>query len=503
MISLFLQSYEEIPIFVSTTIVLQMKKIVVAALAAVLVFSCSREYPVITVEGGKIQGVASETPGVTVYKGIPYAAPPVGELRWKAPQPVIPWDGVKVCDSWGPAAMQPPKATDKETPVNEYGQIDYAKEFYNQDGDPVFSEDCLYLNVWTPAGAKAGDKLPVAFWIHGGAFSGGWGYEREFGGDAYSRKGVILVSINYRLGILGFLAHPALSAENPDGISGNYGMLDQIAALKWVRDNIEAFGGDPDNITIFGQSAGAMSVRNLLCSPMTEGMIAKAIIQSGGGLSNEKHMPVPSLSEYEALGSAVFPDLGAGDLRSMDYSQLQQTFLQYCRGNHIYVMLQPCIDGIVLTGDLGTTIADGKFPDIPVMAGGTRDDMAFTLMGPDFVDLSAELQRHGRKPAYLYEFYRRLPGDKAGAFHSAELWYMFGTLDRCWRPMEDADRDLSERMVSYWTNFMKTGDPNGDGLPDSVGAYAGARGGSGDGASGTSLLPEWLPCVTDEVLRLE
>ena len=455
-----------------------MKKILIAVVA-VLAISCAKEYPVITVDGGKIQGVASETPGVTVYKGIPYAAPPVGELRWKAPQPVVPWDGVKVCDSWGAAAMQPPKATDKETPVNGYGQIDYAKEFYNQDGDPVFSEDCLYLNVWTPAKVKAGDKLPVAFWIHGGAFSGGWGYEREFGGDAYSRKGVILVSINYRLGILGFLAHPELSAENQEGISGNYGLLDQIAALNWVRNNIEAFGGDPDNITIFGQSAGAMSVRDLLSSPLTAGMIAKAIIQSGGGLSNEKHVPVPALSEYEALGAAMFAGKSLAEMRAMDYGQLQQAFVQYCRDNHTYLMIQPCIDGKVLTGDLGTTIADGKLPDIPVMAGSTLDDMEFTRMGPDFVNLSAEIQKAGLKPAYLYEFCHRLPGDKAGAFHSAELWYMFGTLDRCWRPMEDADRDLSERMVSYWTNFMKTGDPNGEGLP------------------------KWRPCVTDEVMMLD
>lgn len=464
-----------------------MKRLAMAAVLAVLAVSCTGNLSVVTVEGGRIQGVASETGGVTVYKGIPYAAPPIGELRWKAPQPVIPWEGVRVCDSWGPAAMQPPKATDVETPVKEYGQIDYAKEFYNQDGDPPFSEDCLYLNVWTPSKARAGDKLPVAFWIHGGAFMGGWGYEREFGGDQYSLKDVILVSINYRLGILGFLAHPALSEENPEGISGNYGMLDQIAALEWVRNNIEAFGGDPDNITIFGQSAGAMSVRNLLCSPMTEGMIAKAIIQSGGGLSNESRTLVPTLRESESLGSGLFSGKTLDEMREMDYSQLQQAFIQYCRENQTFIMLQPCIDGKVLAGDLKAVIDAGKLPDIPYMAGCTRDDMAFTRMGPDFPNFSTEIQKHGIKPAYIYEFYHRLPGDKAGAFHSSELWYMFGTLDRCWRPMEDADRELSERMVTYWTNFMKTGDPN---LPVK----------EGQALEGQS---EWRPCTTDEVMRLE
>ena len=183
--------------------------------------------PVLTVSGGKIQGVPTETKDVLVYKGIPFAAPPVGDLRWKAPQPVIPWMGVLKADKFGPASIQPDRV-DSPTPD---GQINYYKEFYT-DGDPVRSEDCLYLNVWTPASGKVEAKLPVAIWIHGGAFSGGYGYEKEFDGEAYAKRGIVLVTINYRLGLLGFVAHPALSQESPQKVSGNYGLLDQLPAVE-------------------------------------------------------------------------------------------------------------------------------------------------------------------------------------------------------------------------------------------------------------------------------
>ena len=222
---------------------------------------CQPANPVLEIEGGKIQGVESTVDGVYIYKGIPFAAPPVGDLRWKEPQPVIPWEGVKVADTFGPGSVQ----------VNHDSSNPWTSEFYWED--PEFSEDCLYLNVWTPAPGKPGKKLPVAMWIHGGAYTGGWGYEPEFDGKVWAERGVVLVTINYRLGVFGFLVHPFLTAESPHHVSGNYGLLDQIAALKWVHANIAAFGGDPDNITILGQSAGAGSVKALVSSPLTGDLI--------------------------------------------------------------------------------------------------------------------------------------------------------------------------------------------------------------------------------------
>ena len=201
-----------------------------AVLLTLALAGCQPANPVLEIEGGKIQGVESSAKGVYVYKGIPFAAPPVGDLRWKEPQPVVPWEGVKVADTFGPGAMQ--AKHDSSNP--------WTSEFYWED--PEFSEDCLYLNVWTPAPGKPGKKLPVAMWIHGGAYTGGWGYEPEFDGKVWAEKGVVLVTINYRLGVFGFLVHPFLTAESPHQVSGNYGLLDQVAALKWIHANIAAFG---------------------------------------------------------------------------------------------------------------------------------------------------------------------------------------------------------------------------------------------------------------------
>ena len=227
--------------------------------------------PVVKVEGGLLQGIPSAASEITVFKGIPYAAPPVGELRWKRPQPVAKWDGVKVADTFSNICWQP---------GNAVGTF-YGNEFYWKE-QTVQSEDCLYLNIWTPTNAvgQPDRKLPVAFWVHGGAYFNGYGHEITMDGDAWASRGVILVTINYRLGIFGFLAHPELSAESADGTSGNYGTYDQVAALKWVYENIAQFGGDPKNITVLGQSAGAASIKNLVSSPLSKGMIKNAVIQT-------------------------------------------------------------------------------------------------------------------------------------------------------------------------------------------------------------------------------
>lgn len=434
------------------------------------VLSClalSAQVPVLTVEGGEVSGVPSETPNVCIYKGIPYAAPPIGDLRWKQPQPVKPWKGIRQCDTFGAASLQ-----GDLTPGSFYW-----KEFY-QGGDPKRSEDCLYLNVWTPAAGKPEAKLPVIFWIHGGAYMGGYGHEIEFGGDAYAKKGVILVTINYRLGMCGFLAHPLLTAENNSKGSGNYGLFDQLAALKWVKRNISAFGGNPDNITVMGQSAGAGSVQALISSPLTKGLIQRAIIQSGGGLGGI--ISAKSLKEAEKQGSDMWKAAGIStleEMRAYPAEKFQEVLMKYMQQQKSFGLpYSPCVDGELLTAPLDETARNGQELDIPYLIGYTSEDMMPEVMKKAATDWSLLLEQQGRKPAYVYCFSRDLPGedmpssqgafgDMKGAFHSSELWYTFGTLGKCWRPMEKADYELSERMVSYWTNFAKTGNPNGEGLP--------------------------------------
>ena len=423
---------------------------------------CSPANPVLEVEGGKIQGVESSSEGVYVYKGIPFAAPPVGDLRWKEPQPVIPWEGVKVADTFGPGAMQ--AKHDSSNP--------WTSEFYWED--PEFSEDCLYLNVWTPAPGKPEKKLPVAMWIHGGAYTGGWGYEPEFDGKAWAEKGVVLVTINYRLGIFGFLTHPFLTEENPDYVPGNFGLQDQIAALKWVHANIAAFGGDPDNITILGQSAGAGSVKTLVSSPLTGDLIKKAIIQSGGGVNAP--MPGapgtdrPATWMMEFSGNAwkeVFDWAGYDTLEKMRAASTEDVFgltANYVAGtgNRLQLGTRPVVDGYVSMESFDAAALEGRIKDIPYMIGFTRDDLGDSEMG---IRRFCELRNAAGKPVYAYQFAHALPDDEAGshdmkgAFHSSELWFMFKSLDRSDRPFTPADWDLAERIVTCWTNFAKTGDP--------------------------------------------
>lgn len=434
-----------------------------------LLAACSipRASTVLTVEGGQIDGVPGETAGVTVYKGIPYAAPPIGELRWKHPQPVQPWEGVRMCDTFGPASLQGGQ---------EEGSF-YWKEFY-QSGEPQKSEDCLYLNVWTPAAGKSDAKLPVMLWIHGGAFMNGYGYETEFDGEAVAKKGVILVTINYRLGMCGFLSHPLLTAENGGHGSGNYGLFDQLAALRWVKENIRAFGGDAGNITLFGQSAGAGSVQVLISSPLTKGLIQRAIIQSGGGLGGI--MGAKPLTDAEVEGKSMWDASGITTLEQMracPADKFQEILAEYAKRQKRFMGLPygPVVDGELLEAAPDDVALSGKVLDIPYIIGYTSEDIAPDVMKKAAVNWSLLLEQQGRKPAYVYCFSRDLPGEDMpspmggfgamkGAFHSSELWYVFGTLHKCWRPMEKADYELSERMVTYWTNFAKTGNPNSEGV---------------------------------------
>ena len=413
---------------------------------------------------GLIEGV--ECCNYTVYRGVPFAKPPVGELRWKAPERPDAWEGVLKADTFSAKCMQSVPG-----PGNPY-----LKEFYT---DPEFlrpsDEDCLYLNIWTPAGASADDKLPVAFWIHGGGFGGGYSSEIEFDGEAFAGQGIILVTINYRCGAAGFLAHPWLDAENEKGISGNYGILDQIAALTFVYENIGAFGGDPSNITVFGQSAGCMSTQVLVSSGLTKGMIAKAILQSGV-CCKVPAFDTLSLKDMEKWGEKFVEITGAKDLdelRAIPQDKLLRYWEIYQAetfGRGMGLTFGPNVDGHVLEESVGSAYRNGTFHQIPYMVGCTGNDLLRTKEDEAAGVPGAILDECGAwgekcaelgLPAYVYFFDRQLPGDDWGAFHSAELWYTFGTLGRCWRPMEEHDHELSSQMNTAWADFMKTGDPAG------------------------------------------
>lgn len=410
--------------------------------------SCSAEKLIdtVSVTGGKLQGVLTENPEVMIFKGVPYAAPPVGDLRWKAPQPVIPWDGVKVADTFGAPSVQRGR---------QPGSF-YYKEFQPEPLPPT-SEDCLFLNVWAPTKTVGHPeaKLPVAMWIHGGAYAGGCGNDVAFDGEAWAIRGVILVTINYRLGMLGFFSHPELTAENGYGGSGNQGIYDQLAAIKWIHDNIAQFGGDPDQLTIMGQSAGAGSVKTLVSSPLTKGLVSKAIIQSGGGLGNflsggDSQAP---LSSYDERGKQTMDAAGFDTLEKMRKASVEE--LSSVRAG----MGGPHPDGNLVTMSFDEAAYGGQLLDIPYMIGSNGDDMGDMREGiNNFCALRSE---QSSQPAYQYYFDRKLPGDDEGAFHSAELWYMFNTLGRSWRPMTEHDFELSEKMMDYWTNFAKYGNPNG------------------------------------------
>ena len=420
---------------------------------------------------GLIEGVQEN--GYTVFKGVPYAKPPVGALRFMPPEEPEAWSGTRKADTFPCRCTQ--YAPGECNP--------FLKEFYSDpEFLPDFSEDCLYLNIWAPDEAladPAGSRCPVAFWIHGGGFGGGYSSEIEFDGAAYAKAGIILVTINYRVNIFGFLTHPWLDAENERGISGNYGILDQIAALRFVHENIAAFGGDPDNITIFGQSAGCMSCQVLLSSPLTKGLIAKAILQSGVACE-EDFLLTPTHAEEEEFGMKMVEYTGAAsldELRSLPAEKLLEAYGRFngemmAAGKGLVVV--PNVDGYVLEETVKDCWKNGHLPVIPYIAGCTGNDLGTTpedLAADDPGMLLRECKAFARRTneapgapgSYVYAFMHKLPGDDWGAFHTCETWYMFGTLGRCWRPMQDEDHAISERMLANWFCFMKTGRPDASG----------------------------------------
>lgn len=429
-----------------------MKKILVLAMAILAAAGCSKS-PVLNITGGRVQGVSSGTPGVTVFKGIPYAAAPVDSLRWRTPMPVTPWEGVKVADTFGNIPWQ-----------DDLSQMDlYGKEFYS-DGMPEMSEDCLYLNVWAPS-KTLGDLeagLPVAVWIHGGAFNHGYGSEITMDGSEWAKRGVILVTFNYRVGLFGYFTFGHLFQEPTTQRPGNFGMYDQLAALMWVKQNIMQFGGDPDNITLMGQSAGAISVQDFVCAKGLSALVSKAIMQSGGGISSEQQHRSLYFEQVVREGDA-FCEFAQYDslsqMRAVPAQELMAKYDEYvAQGGSLH--LRPMLDFEMKGISFTSAATANKVADIPYMIGFTAKDGVQS--GRDIDQFCASRNYYSGAPVYEYEFVRELPGDDAGAFHSAELWYMFGTLDRCWRPFTREDHALSEEMLDAWTNFAKFGDPCGE-----------------------------------------
>lgn len=468
-----------------------MRKIFSLFICTTLLCSCTTGLPThINVQGGTVEGYADN--GLTIFKGIPFAAPPLGNLRWKAPQPVIPWKGVLETKEYAQGPFQP-------------GSTD------------TFSEDCLYLNVWTPA-KSAQDKLPVLVWIYGGGFSIGWTGDPNYDCEAIARKSladskesVILVSMNYRVGQIGFFSYPWLDAESSSGTSGNYGLLDQIAALQWVKDNISKFGGDASRVTIFGQSAGACSVSMLCASPLAQGLFCGAISESGGSFAEPRETIYPgeniqNLANAEKSNRMIVEKLGVGsleELRALDASE----FLQFGMEAGSW----PIMDGYVIPGNQYNLYSEKRFNDVNILIGYNSDEgEAFPLERPgrshregvverfsqEFADKLlqvyplekdgsagksardlmrdvsfgwhtwtwAKLQsQNGKAPVYYY-YFNQHPEYPVGARHGYEVAYVFQHVNN---PMaQEEDYVLMDRMGEYWLNFARNGNPNGEGLPD-------------------------------------
>ena len=458
-------------------------------------------YVQVRTTNGVLEGVVSPDGLVRTFKGIPYAAPPVGPLRWKSPQPVQPWTGVRRAVDYAPRAMQ--------------GRIFDDMSFH--DAGP--SEDCLYLNLWIPENPPPG-KLPVMVWIHGGGFIAGSSSESRQDAGNLSKKGVLVVSMNYRMGVFGFLALPELSQESGHGSSGNCGLLDQVAALEWVKANIATFGGDPDNVTIFGESAGSFSVSALMASPLAQGLFQRAIGESGAFFSATR--PPKSRTEAEAAGvkftQVAFGTTSIEALRAIPAKNLLKMALKQPRE-----YFRPAIDGYFLPEDCLSIYAAGRQSHVPLLAGWNRDEggfksyftndaptvknyvtrahaffgtnaEAFLQAYPASTDAEAkraaqdfagdrfagyatwkwlEMQlQTGGSPVYRYQFDQTLPlpanakkGTEPTAPHACEIEYVFRMLSAKPLPWRPEDRAVSELMADYWTNFAKTGDPNGPGLP--------------------------------------
>jgi len=416
-------------------------------------------------EYGMITGFPEEE--FTLFKGVPYASPPVGELRLCPPVDPVPWQGERTCTEWPPFSLQlkwmgPPKP---DEPVIWTG-----------------SENCLYLNIWTPARAPH-EKLPVVFWVHGGGFNGGGSYGRDIDGAAWSKRGVILVSVGYRLGPLGFFGLKELMDRDEHGSTGNYGLMDIIKALQWVRENIAAFGGDPENVTVAGQSSGSMTVRWLIGCKPARGLFRHAIAQSGGGTWDVD--PILPLEEKCANSQKVLDMAGwtLKDVLTRDAMEVSSTLKSFMpvlglpRKSIVAELFQPSMDGWLVTDYYGKKIYEGAGVDVDVMVGTIRDEWQnFTYQVPGGINgyeyefaiaLSVAWARRynhlGKMPVYTYFFDHDLPdenGIPGKPLHDSEMQFTFGTFEKNPPKWTDYDRSMAATVLDYWTNFAKTGDPN-------------------------------------------
>lgn len=454
--------------------------------------------PVVTAPAGAVRGVAEGD--IVSFKGMPYAAPPVGQMRWRPPAPAAHWDGVRAADQFGPACIQP-------TPL--------VQSIYSADLGRT-SEDCLTLNVWTP---DAAGKAPVMVWIHGGALVTGSSKEVLYDGARLAREGVVVVSINYRLGVLGWLSHPDLSAESPANISGNYGLLDQVAALEWIKRNIASFGGDPDKVTIAGESAGGLSVLYLMSSPLARGLFDRAIAQSAYMISTpELTQARHGAPAAEEAGAALARTLQAPSLRVLRGIDAQDLTDRAALGGFATFGV---VDGVVLPRQIVDVFDRGEQTPVPVLAGFNSGEIrSLRMLAPPTPGAAADYERIIREkygdlaeeflrlypssnmgesilaasrdglygwtserlvrsqtaigqPSFLYLFDHGYPAaDDAGlrAFHASELPYMFGNLRRTpprWPKIPDTPEEtrLSDAMVAYWTSFVRDGQPEAAGAP--------------------------------------
>jgi len=403
--------------------------------------------PRVTIDSGVLEGAVDSATGVLVFRGIPYAAAPVGSLRWRPPRPAQRWTGVRPAHDLGHNCMQ----------GQPYSDIDpFAAGI---------SEDCLYLNVWTTSLGN-GARRPVMVWIHGGGFFAGFGGEGRHNGARLAQKGAVVVTLNYRLGPFGFFTHPALAAESPRHSSGNYGLLDQIAALQWVRRNIARFGGDPTRVTIFGESAGGMSVGSLIASPLAKGLFARAILESGTGVGvgvlRQDAARAASMQLAESLGVKGTGAEAAKQLRAVN----ADTLLAVSRriGQPGAPRFFPVVDGWVLPHPVDSTLLNGSANIVPVIVGSNRDEGDEWMGAP--TRTFARLMSARGAPTYLYMFSR--VGDDSvnrqrGAYHSAEITFVFGRpspiLPSAGHTAYDAM--LADAMSDYWVEFATRGDPNG------------------------------------------
>ncbi len=456
-------------------------------------------------ESGLVRGVAGSNARITVYKGIPFAADTSGENRWRAPQPVTPWEGVRDCYTFAPITMQKTPGEDRDA--------FYSKEWHVEP-EIAMSEDSLALNIWTPANTTE-DKLPVYVWIFGGGLTEGYSHEMEFDGEHMASRGVVVVTIAYRLNVFGFLAHPDLTRDQPDA-PANFGFLDQRAGIEWVKRNIANFGGDPENITIGGQSSGGVSVVAQMVSPTTEGLFQKATIQSSAGGAFSAEYPhnffkrTQSLENAEAEGAAFLKEyLGCdtiAEARKLDAFFIRDKFVEYL--SKTFHRFTECVDGVFFKKEVTDYLMADEAHRVPFLFGYTTDEIIYKPDGETLDDLKAwadknygekgaeiyelavrtagsedpvairkalnvnvnavsnymlaELYAEQGRPAYTYVFNPTIPGDDhPGSFHSSDLWFSFETLSSSWRPFKGYHYDVARLMCNYWTNFIKNGDPNG------------------------------------------